>query len=290
MNPKNILIVLAYHQENAPQCERLLDHLYALQQKRPQGHLLLCFDLGVHAENKQRIQIAAELAFNAVYPLELRPLADPGATKVLRTNNVFRQAAQAVEEGFQWSFLWLEPDCTPINSNWLDQLWDEYHSQPRPFYGNRMQVTTKDGKGGILFMARPGIYPRNAHTAMPQGTDSNAPYEIMAGSSVTPRLCITKRIQQLPIKSPEDIAKVRNEAVLVHGDKLQLLLGAQVLPQTITVDSATRNGSAPEPVFIATARKPDELTTAKTSEPPRVSRRQKREAAAATNRSEDVPL
>jgi hypothetical protein len=269
----HIIIALAYHQENAPQCEKLLDFIYKLNDRRQTGHIVLANDSAVHAENKNRIKISAELAFEGVHQLDIRPLADINANKILRVNNAFRQVAQFIEDGFHWPFLWLEPDCTPVDKEWFAKLCFEYVTQPRSYMGSRMRVAVKEGDGQ-MFMARTSIYPANTASQLPKGVDIKAPFEIMSGPVVVPKMAITKKIQQLVIKSQDDISKVRPDAILVHGDKNQILMNTQEIPKTITVDSGETE--IPKPVVVSNGHIPKVEPISTT---PRLSRRQMRELA-----------
>lgn len=222
----NILPIIAYHAGNATQCEALLDHLYQQHCKangKKFGHLLLAHDAGVHAENRERCLISARLAFENVNSLEVRTLSDPSAPKFKRTNSAFRQVAESVESDFRWPFLWLEPDCTILRLNWLEELEADYAAQPRPFFGAQMKAMLKDNKE-LQFMARVGVYPNDTHTRLFAEPEMNGPFEIALASRIAPRMTATKDFQQLNIKGDEDLAKVRDNALLVHGDKSQILL------------------------------------------------------------------
>jgi hypothetical protein len=215
-----------------------------LNSGKPKGHLLLCHDVGVHAENRERIKISAGLAFEQVYPLEIRRLADGNAPKSAKINNAFYQVAQHVSDTYLWPFLWLEPDCTPTCQDWMDKLWAQYANQPRAFFGNRMQYQLKD-KDPQQFMARVGIYPQNAITILPRIEAAN-PFELVSGKVVAPKLTPTKLIHQLAIKGAEDAAKVRPEALIVHGDKNQILLNSvTVNPKEIDSKLIVKSVSAP---------------------------------------------
>ena len=189
----NILIAMSYHAGNAAQTERLLDLIYQ-QRKIPRGHILLSVAQDVHAEMKKRVEISAEMAFEGVYSMELRPLADQAATKNMQVNNAFRQTAEFIRMRFTWPFLWMEPDTVPMMANWLEQLQCEYQMQPKQYFGSQMKAINKAEQEQI-FMARTGIYP---NVALPEDFPMDkASFEINAGQHIYERLTPTKRIQQL---------------------------------------------------------------------------------------------
>lgn len=241
----NLLTTLAYHSENAAQCEALLDHLYQLSKSadRKYGHLILAHDANVHAENRERCLIAARLAFTEVYPLEIRSLADPGAPRFLKINNAFRQVSEAVESDYRWPFLWLEPDCTILRPNWHEELVKEYGDQPRPFFGTQMKGMTS-GKE-FLFMARTGIYSHDTSSRF-MSPDLHGPFEFTCANRIVPRMGVTKVFQQLAVTSEADVTKVRDNAVLVHGDKQQILLKGFTPRKTAPAPAPTVTQPAPE--------------------------------------------
>jgi len=214
----NLIIALAFSADNAPMAERLLDFMWK-QSGQQHGHVLLAPAPDAHAEIRQRIKISAEMAFKGVSELEIRPLTDQTAPKPAHINSTFRQVANHVQDCFSWPFLFLEPDCVPMHSAALHELWDEYHSQPRPFFGTQMKTMTTANEEQ-LFMARVGIYPNNTFNLLfikPELVKMK--FEILAGEIVIPRFTPTKLIQQTKIVNESDLGKVRSDAILVHGDK-----------------------------------------------------------------------
>ena len=250
----NLIVAIAYHAGNAAQTEKLLDHIYRLNDRAAVGHVLLAAYPDVHAEMKKRIAISAELAFEGVHTLDLRPLADPQSTKLVHVRAAFRQVAQYVEEGFSWPFLWLEPDSVPTDRDWFARLRNEFFQQPKLYMGSHLKAMNAD-KTSMLFMGRVGIYAQNVASTIAAILEIPGPLELLIAPTILPRFTATKLIQQVVIMNEGDLSKVRPGVVLVHGDKNGHLLAATeklLTPMQIPV-------SAPEPISepveIATSTK-----------------------------------
>ncbi len=211
-----ILICLPYWTDNCAAAEQLLEFVFS-QNDRQQinGHILLIAPPTVPEDMKARIKISAELAFSGVHTLDLRPLADPVAPKWKAINNVFTQTADHISKSFRWPFLWFEPDTVPTMQNWLPKLVAAYGQQPKTYMGPMLKIATA-GKPDAFIMARCAVYPVNAIQHSPI---ADAPYEVTSAVNVLPKLTTTKLIQHTLILNEDDLAKVRPDAVLVHGDK-----------------------------------------------------------------------
>lgn len=251
----NLLVTIPIWTDNAARTEQLLDFMGQLD-STPKGHVLLGLHSGVHEEMRERIKISAELVFEGVHILEIRPLANPMSPKPQHINKTFNQVATAVRSNFKWPFLWLEPDCTPLTQGWLAKLTAAYETQPKPFMGNRMKIAGDKDKPEYFFMSRVGIYPNNAVEII---FDDERPtfFEIAIGQSVIPKLAPTKLLQPLQVLLPEDLGKIREDAILLHGDKNGIVL------------SSVQDKLKPKPAVMQSSE-------------PRVSRRMKREAEKAT--------
>ena len=250
-----LLITLPIWTDNAARAEQLLDFIGQLDPK-PQGHVLLALHSGVHQEMRERIKISAEIAFEGVHILEIRPLANPTAPKPQHINKTFAQVATAVHTGYKWPFLWLEPDCTPLSAGWLAKLAAAYENQPKPFMGNRMKIAGDKDKPEYYFMSRVGIYPNNAVEVI-FDDERQTFFEIAVGQTIVPKLGSTKLLQPLQVLLPEDLGKIRPDAILLHGDKNGIVL------------SSVQDKLKPKPAGTPNGE-------------PRVSRRMKREAEKAT--------
>ena len=55
-------------------------------------------------------------------------------------------------------FLWMEPDCIPLISDWLDKIEAEFLACKKPFMGDRVEVENIP-----LHMSGVGVYPNPLH-------------------------------------------------------------------------------------------------------------------------------
>ncbi len=211
-----ILCVIPHWTDDGATAESLLEFIFAQNDRQQlKAHVLLVSPPTLDKEMAAKIRISAELAFSGVYHLELRPLADDRAPKWKATNNCFTQAATHIQKCFRFPFLWLEPDTIPTRRGWFSRLVLEYGSQPKDYFGPRLRIETP-GKPDAFLMARTAVYPADAIKDVPA---ADAPFEIASAVNVFPKFNITKLIQSTVITNESDLAKVREDAVLVHSDK-----------------------------------------------------------------------
>ncbi len=245
-----ILITIPVWADNCAQCEQLLEFVYA-QNDRAQinGHCLLVMPPTVPDEMRARIKISSELAFAGVHMLDLRPLVDPVAPKWKCINNVFTQTATHIAKSFRWPFFLMEPDTVPTVRGWLPKLVAAYGQQPKSYLGPMLKIATQ-GKPDAFIMARCSVYPVHAIQDTPA---SEAPYEVASAINVLPKLSTTKLIQHTYIVNEDDLAKVRADAVLCHGDKngflrrqLEVSLKPPVLINIPVVENGTPTHFRPE--------------------------------------------
>lgn len=211
-----LLIVLPTCADDAALTERLLTHIYHLNGKQAKGYLLLAWAADVHGEYRAKIKISAELAFETVSELSLARQGNI-QNKVEQISSAFRQVAAHVQSHFRFPWLWLEPDCVPLKSGWIEALADAYDSQPKRYCGSILG--SQDGKK-LLGMARVGIYHPAAFSELDKFcNDPNVGFEFVAGGHVVERCTKTKLIQQFSITDDASLSKIRPDAVLLHGDK-----------------------------------------------------------------------
>src|ERR1035437_8682977 len=123
-----ILIVIPFCKGDGAMAEKLCDWIFFLNNKESRGYCLLVMSSDVHAEMATKVQLAAEVAFESVSMIQQ---TTGSATKSEGTNRSFLHAATFVNANFKWPFLFLEPDCVPLQSHWLESLSEAYRSQPK---------------------------------------------------------------------------------------------------------------------------------------------------------------
>ena len=294
-----LLATIPYSSNDAVLCERNLDHIYRLNGKTPLGHVLLVVNPDVHAEMRQKIKVTAELAFESVTEFVAPKIEEQYANdKFRQMNNLFRHTALTVQNQFQWPWLWLEPDCVPVKADWIKKISEAYHSQPKKYMG--LLATPA---GGAQFMARVGVYLPTAGYELESLCQSGAPFPIATSEKVVPRASNTKLIQYLNIETFEDLSKISESAVVVHGDRQGIIaenwrprdaagLKGCVIPSTRIdsefVEALREELNKPESVPIKDLGNREVVISKETilglgevtmleSNPPRLTRRQQRE-------------
>lgn len=79
----------------------------------------------------------------------------------LGPNRAFRSAALHVQSKHQGPWMWLEPDCVPLRTNWLDAIETVHQSGGKPFSGYVVDAETSPAR--MTYMAGCGVYPHNLH-------------------------------------------------------------------------------------------------------------------------------
>jgi len=271
-----LLIVLPCSSNDAPLCERHLDHMFKMNGKRAVGSCLLVFNPDIHLEMVVRIKIAAELAFVNVRETTAPKLPDHQVNnKFLQLNNMFRHAAKVAQQQCRFPWLWLEPDCVPVKPDWIEQLATAYDNQPAKYLG----FIGKAADGG-KFMARCGIYFLAASYELDSHCQADIPFAIATSSEVIPRCNHTNLIQYTSIERVEDLQKIEPTAVIVHGDKAGIFAENWKAPAIFTTSKSIADLMEvnQECSRLATA---EEIAIADKAvanlETPRLSRRQRRE-------------
>ena len=213
-----ILVTIPFTTDNAVLAERLCDWIHHLSGKKQEGHCLLVCDQQVHDEIREKVKIAAEVAFVTVDVIIARIDEIPKQVpNHYWTNLMFYTAAEHVGKTFRWPWLWLEPECVPLRPGWLGELAEAYDDQPKRYFGTKMAI------GTAMFMARVGVYPASAiNDHRPSQTQH--PFEMLSGEKIVPKLGRTKLFQHLNVQDEEDVAKIREESCVVVGDAVGILI------------------------------------------------------------------
>lgn len=222
-----ILTVIPITKDNAKQAERLLDLIYWQAGKEQIGNCLLAFAGDVHPEDQKRLKLSAELAFD----VDTEFCAG------------YRGASDTVYTRYKCPWLYLEPDCVPLVPGWLDTLSIEYAKQPKRYMG---PFLAKPGEAA--FLSRVSIYPPDAARD--------------AVASLVPMATKTRLIQELRFTGDE--AKIRPDAILLHGDPSGALVEKLMLASSIPAPKESNGGSAAPPKPATTPRRGARNRTATT--------------------------
>ena len=202
----NLLTVLPCHSADSPMAEMLLDWIFQLRDRKQSDSILLVCYGDTHEEMRLKLNIAAEVAY-ANSEMIIAP--EIGSTaKSDRITHVFNFAADHIARNYRSPWLWLEPDSVPLKRGWLEDLSSAYQLQPKKHFGPHFQAADKH-----IFMGKTSVYaPELARASIPQFTTA-------VGDLLTPSSTNTRLIQQIYYKHPQDVEKIRQDAVLLHADK-----------------------------------------------------------------------
>ncbi len=209
-----LLTVVPCCKNDSARAEQLLDMHFSLSNRQPNGHCLLVCAPDVHPEMRAKLKISASLAFETVELFDQIQIIT--LTKHEQCIEMLRQTARYIAHNYTWPWLWLEPDCLPLSSGWLDKLAETYHNQPRRYLGLRMTAAS----GGITFLSRTAIYPSNAIDDLEDAIAKS----IIFDQAIVAKSLHCRLFQWLAVNSIEDAAKVRPDALLLHHDKRGVLL------------------------------------------------------------------
>lgn len=167
-----------------------------------------------------------------------------------------------VNMGNDEPFFLMEPDCTPTQPGWMDDIVTEYHLCKKPYMGHlRNTAEVWAGKEGMHMIGGCAVYHPNFHKSNTLWTypRTDQPYDVWIRDAVAPHAHNTNLVQHLrrtekyrqeddiilcqdcvPNKAPADFKpktySVSTEAVIVHGCRDGSL--AQVVLKSMGVDPA----------------------------------------------------
>lgn len=215
-----IVTVIPISTDNAHRAEFLIDWIYQLAGREKRGHALLAFD-GVHEEYINRIKATAELAFESfdIMIPNSKDTKEKMASAIVRRNNLFMSAAEHCQKSFRCPFLMLEPECTPTNAQWLENIENLWESQARRY----MLCHLRDAETGPRFPLSIGVYHMgfwgDVAKAYSEPSNAEIPWERIAGENIVGRSTKCRAFQPLKVISEEDFAKVWPEAQIVTNDQ-----------------------------------------------------------------------
>lgn len=253
-----MLIVIPFTTDNAVLAERLCDWIFQLAGRTQRGSAILVCDQQVHAELRQKVRIAADVAFSSVDEVATGVQEIPTQIPVhYWTNLMFLKAAEHVQKNYRWPWLWLEPECVPLRAHWLEAIMNAYDAQGRRYMGTHMKL------GDHMFMARVGVYPASTIYDLRELKGDSGPFELELGAAMIPRSSKSRVFQQLKIRDEMDIPKIREDAALVVGDSTGILIESMresappesiPIPVTSTprIDGRTRAGRAQQAALKGT--------------------------------------
>lgn len=213
-----LLTVIPFSANDGVLAEHLIDFIFLVNKRVKSGHCLLAVAGDVHGEMESKVKIAAEVAFKTVEVTKGPRVTGPD--KNLHINALFRSAAEHVQKNFRLPWLWLEPDCAPVDDRWFTKISNSYFEQPKRYFGSWLK---RDDVG--IFLARVGCYPQDAFSELFGFLSTNAPFNMAAGSTIIPKSTKSYLVHEVAIN--DESVEIRNNAVLVHHDKNAILITKQ---------------------------------------------------------------
>ena len=205
-----LLIVIPFCTNDAVLAERLCDFIFLVNRRVKKWSVLLAASNDVHAELVGKVRAAAEVAFENVDFITVPATVDPN--KNIHINRMFHTIATHISKTYRTPFLWLEPDCVPIDEDWFDKISAKHYEQTKRYSGSWLM-------GRHLFQARVSVYPPDAINDFVAG---NAPFNMLNGESVVAKSTKTRLVQESHVTDP---AFQANEGVvLIHHDKGGILI------------------------------------------------------------------
>lgn len=255
---RKLNIVLPFIEGDVPQVIRLLQRCLKLSGRVNYTLFLLPFKGLPFTE----IQMHAERAFKdvQVIPDSEGVISDWKSDEKIKDaagpNSMFRQAAWYFH--FHPAFgpwLYLEPDCVPMTETWIEVLEADHRRSGNPISGVKMEW------GDAPYLNGVAIYPANLITIAPeivtrvmwqQHDNFEVAFDVAGAKNVLQKAHLTDKIQlayRAVFKDWTDLAVLKPEAVLIHGDRNGKLLELLEAPITANVDIPT-NGAAEVPSTI----------------------------------------
>ena len=210
---KEILLVIPFSCDSGVLAEHLIDYIFLLNRRQQKGHALLVVAGDVHAEMREKVRLAATVAFETVEIVSAPAVVS--ADKNTHINHLFRTAAAHIAKTYRVPWLWLEPDAVPLKAGWLKAIADAHYAQPKRYSGSWL-------KSADLFMARIAVYPPDAITDLAEYLKPGVIFNMSAGNAIVPRSTKTRLVQEVAFY--DETAKINPEAVVLHSDKQAVLL------------------------------------------------------------------
>jgi len=209
----NMLVVLGLTAGESGMAEKLCDWMSLLSGKLENRHILICSDANVHEEVRVKTRISAESAFETVDTF----LADPisSDSEIVRMNHLFKGVSSHILNNYKSPWIWIEPDCVPIVSNWVDALETAYESQCKRFLGSHMKFIGTEN----VSLSKVAVYPVGAYRDIAPYCDGSTLFNKLAAKELVSKSTKTLLIQQMDYNHETDFGKIRPSSVLLCADK-----------------------------------------------------------------------
>lgn len=228
-----LICALPYHSGDHTSATRLLEWIHDLD-AHVDHHLLLVADNAVPLETKKALDALGKSVFTSAETIIVRAPAAVNGNYHAPAAVMFSRAAGHIHSCLKFPFLWMEPDCVPLKSKWLNTLAFAYESQPKKFMGSTLK-TNDDALPKTMFFAT-AIYPCNAYDELKVFCDGKKAFDVAFSDYVVDRATTSPLFWHVfggpddppkfrDVKLPEDgpnvgtLASVPRDAVLMHRNK-----------------------------------------------------------------------
>lgn len=142
------------------------------------------------------------------------------------SNSLFLAAALHIEEGAKTNeypkvgepWLWLEPDCVPLKSGWLDRIQFVYNQCTKPFMGQLYRFDNPppaNGQAPFTLLSGIAVYPPDAWSKMAKAMKfaPNLAFDVAAAPVTVPLAAHTNLIQHFygELNLPPTFAESKTE-------------------------------------------------------------------------------
>ncbi len=229
-----LICVLPYCSSDHAAATRLLEWIRELDTKVDHS-LLLVADDAVPMDTKKAIDSLGKSIFSSAETIMPKCQQAVNGNYHVPAASMFSRAAGHIMTCYKpWPWLWMEPDCVPLKSGWLDALADAYENSPKRFVGPIAKVK-QDGVPPTVMFAT-AMYPHNAHEELQKFCDGKKAFDMAFSDHVVPRAHHTPLIQHIwgavgdpptfkPVKAEGDgenvgtLRAISKDAVLFHRNK-----------------------------------------------------------------------
>ncbi|HEU4344045.1 MAG TPA: hypothetical protein VFU31_21020 [Candidatus Binatia bacterium] len=191
---------------------------------------LLGADSAVPEEQSAELKKIAAEAFGYAWTIRCN-IGEVSAYQIA-CNRMFSRMANQIQQTCRHPFLWLEPDCVPVKKDWLDQLSDGYHEQPKRYLGRI--IDSQDAKVAPAdikkHMAMVAVYPQDAFSDLKPYLEGQRAFDLAAHEFLVPRATDTKLIQQF---FPPRDQMITFKAERVDEDPVNVRTPKSLFPETV---------------------------------------------------------
>lgn len=128
-----MLIVLSYCEKEIERIKNLLRWMKELDDTLPTHRAMILASFNVPPETIKEVNSLGVAVFGECESIRQATRYEMGWPRAC--NAMFKTAYNAVRARYREPFFWIETDCVPLRSGWLDEFEQEYKQAGKPFMG-----------------------------------------------------------------------------------------------------------------------------------------------------------